>query len=97
METESGMVFKPCTDFLPMVRGDIVEHHMNGGYGSGSPGVDIFQKSNEFTLALAIKGPPIYLAGAGIEGPEQLKSALASILVLHSVGDISRFRRFGRL
>jgi hypothetical protein len=93
---KAWMLGQPFSDFVPMMRADIVAHEMNGVDVLVNLRIQHFQKGDAFPLALPLKTLPIDLARTGVKGRKEIEGPSALILVLVPVGNVLRLGWPGR-
>lgn len=95
VQEEPRMLLEPRAHLFSVMRGDVIEDKVNGRDRLQHLRIEVFEKGDELLLPLAVEGPAVDLATAGIESSQELESAASFVFVLDSVGDVPRQGRFG--
>ena len=92
---EARMVGKPLLDQRAVMDRDVVSEQMDGGDRGGDGLVKVRQEREVLDLALAAGGHAVDLAGAGVEGREEVRGA-GSLVLVFDLDRSPRLRRSGR-
>ena len=82
MGDEARVGGEPLLDELAVMDRDVVGEQVDRGDRRRDGLIEVLQEGEVLDLALAAGGDPVDLAGAGVEGGEQVGRASARVLVL---------------
>jgi hypothetical protein len=88
MNDKPWMIGEPSGHFFPMMCTNIVTHKMNRLDGLSNLSVQVFQKSDEFSLPFACITLPVDLPGTGIEGGNEVERSSACVLMFVPIGQV---------
>ena len=80
VEGPAGMARQPLPDLGMLVRGIVVEDHVND-FASRHLGLDGIEKANEFLMPMALHTATDHRAIENVEGGEQSRRAVALVIV----------------
>ena len=90
---EAGMSGEPLLDEFAVMDRDVVGEQVDGRDRGGDGLVEVREEGEILDLAFAAGGDAVDLAGAGVEGREQVGGASALVLVLDLQGTTGRAGR----
>ena len=93
LELKTRALLQPLPNLFAVMHGHIVQNQVNGGDRRRDFRFQVFEEGNEFLLPFALVSLTVDLAGAGVEGGEELESALAFVFMFNPVGDVARLCR----
>ena len=93
MGDEAGMGGEPLPDEFAVMDRDVVGEQVDGRDRGGDGLVEVLQEGEVLDLAFAAGGDAVDVAGAGVEGGEQVGGASALVLVLDLQGTTGLRRR----